>query len=205
VSAARLREPEASRLARAIRQRYARIGMQTRRAAFILLRARTLSFHYVHGERPFSCSPRLALRLAIRHELPALPRPARQLAAPVRAERFARQFEERCARRPSVSEHARPSRAADRGIDPPPAPPHPLSLRRVRPVELVCSKPWATAPVGESSASRAEAPPASMTFPNARAAPAAALPAPEVARLANEVLRAIDKRVVAHRERMGRR
>jgi len=191
----------ALRMAQQIARRHARIGVIARSVPFVLRDARAVSINHFHVVRPCSFAPRLSLDLSINRPAPALARPvARHAREPV--EKFVREFKERFIRVASVVESARTSPASAEGGDRTPARPGPNSPKRVPMAERILVKPMPAA-VAAAVPPPAETPTAPATFPVPRIA--AAAPPPDVNRLANEVLQVIDKRIIAYRERAGRR
>ncbi len=189
----------ALRMANDIARRHARIGAVARSVLFVLRHARAVSVNHFHVARPYS--PRLSFDLSVNRAATALARPvARRAREPV--EKFVRQIEERFVRVASVIERTLASPASAGRDDRTRARPGPNPAKRVPMAERVLAKPMPTAAAAAVPAPPEQAPTAAATFPAPR--PAAA-PPPDVSRLANEVLKVIDKRVIAYRERTGRR
>jgi hypothetical protein len=197
----RNRECGALRMAQEIARRHARIGAIARSVPFVLRHARAFSVHHAHIERHYPFAPRLSLHLSVNRAPTALARPvAWQAREPV--EKFVRQLEERFVRVASVVERTRTSPASAEHGDRRPAPRGPNPPKRVPMAERVLAKPMPAA-VAAAVPPPAETPIAPSTFLPPRTA--AAAPPPDVNRLANEVLKVIDKRAIAYRERTGRR
>jgi hypothetical protein len=198
----RNRESGALRMAQEIARRHARIGTIARSVPLVLRHARAFSVNHFHVVRPYSFAPRLSFDLSTNRDAVAPARPvARQAREPV--EKFVRQLEERFVRVASVVERTRTSpTSAERG-DRTPARPGPNLPKRAPMAERVLARPMPGAVATGVSAPAAETPTAASAFPAPRTA--AAAPPPDVNRLANEVLKVIDKRVIAYRERTGRR
>jgi hypothetical protein len=190
----------ASRMAQEIARRHARIGAIARSVSFVLRHARAVSVNNFHVVRPYSFAPRLSFDLSIKRAAPALARPvAWHAREPV--EKFVREFKERFIRMASVVERAHTSPASAERGDRTPARPGPNPPKRAPMAERVLAKAMPAA-VAAAVPVPAETPTAPAAFPAPRIA---AAPPPDVNRLANEVLKVIDKRVIAYRERAGRR
>jgi hypothetical protein len=190
----------ALRMAQAIARRHARIGVIARSVPFVLRHARAASVNHFHVVRPCSFAPRLSFQMSINRTPTALARPvARHAREPI--EKFVREFKERFVRVLSVVERTHTSPASAERGDRTPERPGPNPPKRVPMAERVLAKPTPTAVAAAVPPPAAETPTAASTFPG----PRAAAPPPDVSRLANEVLKVIDKRVIAYRERAGRR
>jgi hypothetical protein len=189
-------------MAHAIRRRYARVGLSARAATLILVRARALNSIRVQLVRPLTFSPQLSFHFAFGEGSPT----ALHRASPREPERvlsFVRVLTERRTRTTSVVEPARSSRPMHLGGER--ASSTDARLRRAQPVECVLPRSPRAISSAESSPPRLPEELTVAHFPPLRAPAAAQLTPPDVNRLADEVLRTIDKRIVAHRERMGRR
>lgn len=182
------REPEALRMARELARRYARGRAVFGAAPLVLRRPPPTSLQRVHVLRPWSFAPRLAFHLE-KDRAPAAPLQPLQPRARERVEKFTERFEERRVRIPSTVE--RDASPQTRALHP----------RSTRAVEQVLARPIAN----EEAGPRNETTPAPVTPPVRSSAGFAPAPSPDVGRLANEVMRVIEKRVVAYRERTGRR
>jgi hypothetical protein len=212
VSIERLGGVGALRMASEIQRRYARVGSVGRGVALILRRLQSLSTRHTHVHRSYSFArqlslfPRLSFQMANNRIFEAAPRAIQRISVE-RIESFTRRVDEKFVRAPSMATRATPSPALDShagGAQGPATPPRP-----VRAVERILAKPAAIAaavpPAQTAPAVTSKDPPLGpISLAAARSAfePSAA---PDINRLAGEVLRVIDKRIIAHRERSGRR
>jgi hypothetical protein len=197
----RIGECGALRMAQAIARRHARIGATARSLPLVLRHVRPFSINHYRVVRPCSFAPRLSFHLTANRPPEMLVSPVTE-RAPERVEQFSAVIRERYVRLPSVIEPARAHRASPETFERPSLLPGPLPGRRAGAPERVLAKPVVAAPAAPALPTEMSA--AASAVPTARAA-VAAPPAPDVNRLANEVLKVIDKRVIAYRERAGRR
>jgi hypothetical protein len=188
-------------MAQAIARRHARIGAVARSVPLVLRHARAFSVNHVHVVRPCSFAPRLSFHLTT-SRLPAVVASPAAERAPERVEKFVGGIRERFVRVPSVVERTRAGPASAESIDRPSALPGLPPRRRAGAPECVLAKPVVAVPAAPALPAEPSAAP--IGIPATRAA-AAAAPTPDVNRLANEVLQVIDKRIIAYRERAGRR
>jgi hypothetical protein len=211
-SIGRIRDLGTLRMANDLRRRYSRVGLLARGVSLILRRLQSLNVQHVHLDRSYAFAPRLSVFPAVTLQMAAhgmlrLAQVPRRSVAVERVENVIRRIDEKFARLPSLATEPRVRPLFDVGDD---QPLRPSALpRAVRPVERILPRPAnEIAAVARAAAVPrpvpGEAPSAPIALAPARAA-AAVSPAPDINRLAGEVLRVIDKRMVAHRERLGRR
>jgi len=173
------------RMAQAIARRHARIGAIARSVPFVLRRVGPFSVNHFHVVRPCSFAPRLSFHLTSNRSTE-------------RVEKLVGGIRERFIRVPMVIE---PHRASAESSDRPSASGLPSGMRAGA-TERVFAKSAVALPAAPSLPADTSATP--IAIPVTRTA-AAMTPAPDVNRLANEVLQVIDKRIIAYRERAGRR
>jgi hypothetical protein len=169
-------ESGALRMAQAIARRHARIGDIARSVPFVLRKLRPFRVNHFHVVRPCSFVPRLSFHLTSNRSTE-------------RVEKFVGGIRERFVRVPAASAESggRPSASG-----PPP---------RMR-AGATLAKPAVAVPAAHALPADTSA--TSIAIPATRTA-AALTPTTDVNRLANEVLQVIDKRIIAYRERAGRR
>jgi hypothetical protein len=168
-------------MAQAIAHRHARIGAIGRPVPFVLRHVRPFSINHFHVARPCSFTPRLSFQINTHRSPPVIVRPITE-GAPGRLQKFVGGISERYVRVPSV-------------IEPGLAP-----TRVARAPERLLAKPIVAVSATPALPKETSAAPSAVA-----AMRSAAAPIPDVNRLANEVLQVIDKRVIAYRERAGRR
>ncbi len=197
----------AAHMAHAIQRRYAAIGSGARNISRLLRRQSISPWLRFVDSRFVQFSPRLSFRSSLSHiELTA---PVQRGAAGLdqvmqllsrlaaRAFRPSSMMERRRDENPAVIASPRTSEAHSAAR--PPGRPIDRVLARTQPVipssasQAPASRNWSETPVPTDSFAPPKMP---NPFP---------IPAPEVSRLTNEVLKAIDRKLIAHRERAGRR
>jgi hypothetical protein len=197
----------AAGMAQAIQSRYTTIGVRAHGISRALRRQTISRWQQFVDSRSVLFSPRLSYRSWLsRVEMTA---PGQYSTAGLdQVMELLRRLSAREARPSSMIEHRReekpPVVIMPRGGEP-----HPAAQPVARPVDRVLAQPRPIHPPAtpQSSSSSDWGEPAA---PGDRFAPVRMpgpfqLPAPEVNRLTNEILKAIDRKVIAHRERTGRR
>jgi hypothetical protein len=196
----------AARMAQAIRSRYVAIGGRAHSVSRVLRRQSISQWQQFVDSRLVLFSPRLSFRSSLNHVAMA---PLSEYRSPSldQVTRLLRRLSERESRPSSMIERRREEK--------------PPVVATMRTRERRAAARAVALPVDRVLARTRSANPATSPRPPARnwnepAVPSDAFtpvrmpnlfpfPAPEMNRLTNEVLKAIDRRVIAHRERTGRR